>query len=129
MRIEPASMEHAEAVAALCEREGWERWADRDRTREALSAPGARSLVALEGGEVVGAAHAVSDGPITTYLGMLVVATSHRGRGIGRALVCELFSRWGFARMDLLAADESVAFYERWSHQVFRGFRLYPETA
>lgn len=129
MRIEPVGPEHVEAVAALCEREGWESWTDRDRARRALSAAGATSLVAVEDGEVVGAAHAVSDGEISTYLGMLLVDSSHRGRGIGRTLVRELFSRAGFRRMDLLAVDEATDFYERLDHRRYPGYRIYPEGA
>jgi predicted N-acetyltransferase YhbS len=87
------------------------------------------SLVAVEGGEVVGAAHAVSDGAISTYLGMLLVDSSRQGNGIGRALVAELFSRAGFSRMDLLAVEEAAGFYERFDHRRYPGFRIYPAGA
>jgi predicted N-acetyltransferase YhbS len=127
VKIEAASEVDVEAVAALGEREGWTSWADRERTRRALGAPGASTLVAREGDRIVGAAHAVSDGEICTYLGMLLVDSSNRGRGIGSALVDELFRREGFRRMDLLTVDDAAAFYERLSHQRFPGFRLYPE--
>jgi ribosomal protein S18 acetylase RimI-like enzyme len=127
LRIAAASAADVEAVAALGEREGWDSWADRDRTRRALGTPAASTLVAREDDRVVGAAHAISDGAISTYLGMLLVDASHRGRGIGTALVAELFRREGFRRMDLLTVDETVGFYERLSHHRFRGFRLYPE--
>jgi predicted N-acetyltransferase YhbS len=123
--VQPA---HVEAVSQLCEREGWKSWADRERARRALSAPAASSLVAVEGGEVVGVAHAVSDGAISTYLGMLLVESSHQGKGIGRALTAELFSRSGYSRMDLLAVDEAVGFYATLNHRRYPGFRLYPET-
>jgi ribosomal protein S18 acetylase RimI-like enzyme len=129
MRIEPVTDEHVEAVAALCEREGWETWVDRDRARRALTAPGADAVVAVEEGRVVGAAQTVSDGAITTYLGMLLVDPSQRGRGIGRMLVDELFARSGSRRMDLLAVEEAVGFYERLSHRRYPGFRLYPEAS
>jgi predicted N-acetyltransferase YhbS len=127
MRIEALGPGHAEAVAALCELEGWETWMDRERSRRALTAPGVTALVALDDDQVVGACQAVSDGAITTYLGMLLVDTSHRGRGIGRALVGELFSRSACRRMDLLAVEESVGFYERLPHRRFPGVRLYPK--
>jgi predicted N-acetyltransferase YhbS len=128
MRIEAVSPAHIEAVAALCEREGWTSWVDGDRARRALTAPGATSLVALDDDRVVAAAHAISDGAISTYLGMLLVDPAHRGRGIGRMLTAELFARAGFHRMDLLTVDESVGFYERLEHKRFPGFRLYPEA-
>ena len=127
MKIEAVRPEHVEAVAELCEREGWETWIDRERARTALTAHVTSALVAIDEGQVVGAAQAVSDGAITTYLGMLLVDSSRRGRGIGRALVEQLFSRSGFRRMDLLAVEESLGFYERLSHRRFPGVRLYPE--
>jgi ribosomal protein S18 acetylase RimI-like enzyme len=127
VRIETASAADVEAVAALGEREGWDSWADRARTRRALGAPGASTLVVREDDRVVGAAHAISDGAISTYLGMLLVDASHRGQGIGSALIADLFRREGYRRMDLLTVDESVAFYERLTHHRFPGFRLYPE--
>jgi ribosomal protein S18 acetylase RimI-like enzyme len=129
VRIEEVGPEHVEAVAALCECEGWPSWADRDRVRGAVGAAGATSLVAVEGERVVGAAHVISDGAISTYLGMLLVDSSQRGRGIGRALVRELFARGGFRRMDLLAVDEAAGFYERFDHRRFPGFRVYTEGA
>jgi len=129
MRIDQASPQHVDAVSQLCEREGWTSWADRERAQRALGAPGSLSLVALEGGEVVGAAHAVSDGAISTYLGMLLVDSSRQGNGIGRALVAELFSRAGYSRMDLLAVEEAAGFYERLDHRRYPGFRIYPEGA
>jgi predicted N-acetyltransferase YhbS len=127
VRIECVGPEHVEAVAALCEREGWPSWTDRDRVRRAVGAAGATSLVAVEGERVVGAAHAISDGAISTYLGMLLVDPSHRAGGVGRALVRELFARAGFHRMDLLAVDEAAGFYERFDHRRYPGFRVYPE--
>jgi len=127
VRIEAVGLKHVDAVAALCEREGWESWMDRERSRKALTAPGVSALVTLDDDEVVGACQAVSDGAITTYLGMLVVDPSHRERGIGRALVGELFSRSAFRRIDLLAAEESMGFYERLPNRRFAGVRVYPE--
>jgi len=127
VRIEAVGARHVEAVAALCELEGWETWMDRERSRRALTAPGVSALVALEDDQVVGACQAVSDGAITTYLGMLLVDTSHRGRGIGRALVGELFSRSAYRRMDLLAVEKSMGFYGRLPNRRFPGVRLYPE--
>ena len=48
-----------------------------------------------------------------------------RRRGIGRALVDELFSLSGRDRMDLLAEDAAAPFYESLPHKTKPGYRLY----
>ncbi len=53
----------------------------------AMIAGSHEALVAVDGEVVVGFARSVSDGVSNGYLCTLVVAESHRGRGIARALV------------------------------------------
>ncbi|MGH3004009.1 MAG: GNAT family N-acetyltransferase [Gaiellaceae bacterium] len=61
------------------------------------------------------------------YLGVLIVDHRFRGRGIGRALVAELFERSGLPRVDLLSEDGSTTFYESPPHKVKPGYRIYQE--
>jgi GNAT superfamily N-acetyltransferase len=108
---------HLEGVLGLCQQEGWPTFpSNPDRALRALLAPGAVTVVALAGVEVVGFAHAVMD----TYLAELLVAPGHRGRGVERALIAEVFSRCGTERIDLLT-DTAEGFYAGISHRRFSG--------
>jgi len=121
--LEPFAAGHTDGVVALCRAEGWESWTH-ERTLRALSAPGVIASVAVEGEAVVGAAELLSDGAVMAYLGLLVVAEPARGRGIGRALIAEVFARSGMERFDLLT-DDAVGFYRTLPHTEKPGFRLY----
>lgn len=68
-------------------------WAHRvaDPERFARMMQGAdRTVVAWDGGRVVGFARALCDGVSNGYLSMVAVAEDRRGQGVGRALVRHL---------------------------------------
>jgi ribosomal protein S18 acetylase RimI-like enzyme len=83
--------------------------------------------VALERNEVVGVAELLTDGEVMGYLALLVVSMRARRRGVGRALIRELFARSELSRMDLLSETDSVLFYESFPNKVKPGFRLYDD--
>jgi len=115
-------------VIRLCEAEGWESYvADPERTYCALSAPGVVTVVAAEEGGVVGFAQLLTDGAIRAYLANMAVAAGKRRSGIGRRLIQEALSRSNLAYIDLLSTDGADAFYERFPHRRFPGYRLYPK--
>ena len=118
---------HIEGVVRLCAAEGWPSWTP-ENVAAALSAPGVIALTALTDDDVVGAAQLLTDGRVIAYLGLLVVDRGFRGRGIGTALVGELFERSGLGRIDLLSEDGSTAFYESLPHKVKPGYRIYRRT-
>lgn len=73
-------------------------------------------VVAVESGaqgvRVVGYAAAISDGAVFAYLSSVEVRESHRGRGIGRALVARVLERCReLYAVDLLCDEGLVAFY------------------
>ena len=82
--IQPAEIEAARQLLAA---NGWaRRVGDADEFRKLVSRS-QRALVAIDNDEVVGFARALCDEISNGYLAMLVVAQSHRRRGIGQALV------------------------------------------
>lgn len=95
--------------ALLCAN-GWEHRLGDDAWLASLLAA-SRSLVAVEGGEIVGFARAVTDGLSNGYLSMVVVADGHRNQGIGSRLVREL-----------MAADAGITWVLRASRPGARAF-------
>jgi ribosomal protein S18 acetylase RimI-like enzyme len=124
LEIVPFEPPHLEGVVQLCAAEGWPSWTY-ENTARAFTAPGVIVAVAVEDGDVLGVAELLTDGRVTAYLALLVVAERARRRGIARQLIDHLFDRSGLQRMDLLAEDESVPFYESLPHKTKPGYRLY----
>jgi ribosomal protein S18 acetylase RimI-like enzyme len=56
---------------------------------------------------------------------MLIVAPSHRHRGIGSRLVMDVFAHTGARRLDLLTEDDGPRFYRSLRSREMSGFRLY----
>jgi len=125
---EPISRESFPGVISLLKAEGWTSYtADANLTWKALTAPGVHTVVALDGGRVVGVAQMLSDGQIAAFLSIIIVHPDYRRQGIGLGLVREAFKRTGAKRGVDLVTDSADAFYRSFAHREFRGFRIYPE--
>jgi GNAT superfamily N-acetyltransferase len=119
---------HLPAVIELCRQEDWPTYpSNPESALRALAAPGTVTLVAVIDDDVVGFAHALTDG-VTAYLAQLLVGQPYRRQGVGRSLVDAMLARCARVRMDLLS-DTAEHFYGQWRHKRYTGFRLYPPDA
>jgi predicted N-acetyltransferase YhbS len=123
-RFEPSDLA---GVLRLCVAESWPSFpSDPERALRVLTAPGVTTVVAVDGGEVIGFAELFSDGELQAYLATMAVDASRRGEGVGRQLVTDVLKLAGGERIDLLSEYAATDFYRAFPHVEEPGFRLYP---
>jgi ribosomal protein S18 acetylase RimI-like enzyme len=87
MQIRDMRTADIDSVFQLLCANGWAARLGDSKRFAALIAHTQRAAVAEDGGQVVGFARGITDYLSNGYLSMVVVADTHRRRGIGRALV------------------------------------------
>jgi ribosomal protein S18 acetylase RimI-like enzyme len=115
VQVRPVEPTEIEAVRQLLLDNGWQHRVGSTSQLAELISRSHLALVSVAEGKVVGFVRALGDGLTNGYVSMLVVAESHRRRGIGRALMQAVMGDNDQITWVLRAArDESVmAFYER----------------
>ncbi|SDT25933.1 GNAT family N-acetyltransferase [Microlunatus soli] len=111
--IEPA------AIRRLYEAEGW--WPERSESAIGRVLANGPAVGGWDGDQLVGFARAVSDGEFRAYVEDVVVAPSHRGAGVGAALMDGLQAELaGIDVVSLFCHGELPAFYERFGYRFTR---------
>ena len=114
MQIRAIQPSEIEAARRLLAANGWAKRVADAAQFQLLVSRSQRALVAVDNGEVIGFARALCDDISNGYLAMLVVAQSHRRRGIGQALVKAVMGEDRGITWVLRAGREGVApFYEK----------------
>ena len=111
-RARPDEIEQVMALrhAVFCEEQGVPAALERDAEDAA-----AQHVVALDGGRVVGTCRLIGDGR-TVRLGRMAVARSHRGQGLGAALLDAahwIAAESGAAEVAIHAQLSALGFWER----------------
>lgn len=122
--------EHLDGILHICHDEGWTSLPSNPaRALRALSAPGVKTYVAIEGvDEVIGFAQILSDGEIQGHLALLGVRADSRRRGVARSLLTHVFNESPNLRFDTLSSTDGESFYASLRHRRIPGFRLYPDS-
>jgi ribosomal protein S18 acetylase RimI-like enzyme len=119
--------QHLPAISALCKAERWPSFSeDPERAWRALTAPGVTTVVAVDGGRVVGFVQMQSDGQIQAHLSLVLVAADRRREGIATRLVRAAFKQCGAERVDVVS-DRAEEFYRSLAGKEWHGFRIYPQ--
>jgi len=113
MEFRPIQSADYDSVRRFLSENGWQKRVADSEKFAAMMQNASRTIVAFEGGRVVGFARALCDEVSNGYIGTVVVAADLRGRGIGRELVSRLIGGNPEITWVLRAGRGSRAFWEK----------------
>lgn len=116
--VDKLNDKQVEELWALYQREWWTESRRREDVRRMLAGTG--MVIALEDsetGELVAFSRVLTDGVYRAHLFDVIVKESHRGRGLGQAVIDAVLEHPVLSRVEkiiLSCRTELVPFYERW---------------
>jgi ribosomal protein S18 acetylase RimI-like enzyme len=114
MQIRPIHQTEIEAVRLLLLQNNWGKRVADPATFAQLIQRSSVAVVAVEDEVVIGFLRALTDGIFNGYISMVVVASEHRGKGVGSALVKHVMGENLEMTWVLRAGRDGVsAFYEK----------------
>lgn len=121
MNIRTIRPDEIEAARQLLLSAGWDRKVSDADEFARLVSRSQLAMVAVSDGRVVGFIRALTDGMTNGYISMVVVDESHRGTGIGKALVQEVMGSDERVTWVLRAGRPGIfGFYEKLGFRVSR---------
>jgi ribosomal protein S18 acetylase RimI-like enzyme len=113
LNYRPVIPEDYEPVRQFLSEMGWQhRVADAEKFKRMMGHTN-RTVVAIDGSQIVGFGRALCDEVSNGYISMVAVAAERRGQGIGRELVRQLMKDGSGITWVLRASRESSAFWEK----------------
>lgn len=123
---DPASLTLADVASFF---EGWRAAPDPERCLGAITGADA-CVLAYDDDRLVGFATALTDHALFTFIPLVEVVRSHRGRGIGSELVRRIVRAFGSIYGTYLCCDEdAVGFYEQFGFDRVVGMVLQNASA
>ncbi|MEM7203712.1 MAG: GNAT family N-acetyltransferase [Planctomycetota bacterium] len=119
-RLDPAQRAQ---LLALYDGEWWSAGRTLQDVERMLQGPSVIvGLVEPSSAELVGFVRSLSDGAFHAWVYDVIVKPSHRGRGLGRALLDRIVGHPALInvrRISLSCRPDMIAFYQRWQFQPF----------
>ena len=132
IRVETVKAVEPGALRELYDSVGWSAYT-RDMDLLCAAIVGSDFVVVVrQEGKLIGLARAISDDASVAYIQDILVAPTHQGRGVGRALVLAVLERYAHVRQKVLLTDnrpEQLRFYASLGFRNTRDLRETPLNA